>query len=36
MLGLKQESRHQFEYRQNLKRHDGSVHMSLLERIGPA
>ncbi|KAL8188452.1 UNVERIFIED_CONTAM: hypothetical protein K2H54_000129 [Gekko kuhli] len=25
-----------FEYRQNLKRHDGSSHMSLLERIGPA
>ncbi|MFM5209558.1 BCCT family transporter [Aeromonas hydrophila] len=36
MLGLKQESQHQFEYRQKLKRHDGSTHMSLLERIGPA
>ncbi|MGL4795367.1 MAG: BCCT family transporter, partial [Aeromonas jandaei] len=36
MLGLKQESQRQFEYRQNLKRHDGSSHMSLLERIGPA
>ncbi|MCZ4263269.1 BCCT family transporter, partial [Limimaricola sp. G21655-S1] len=36
MLGLKQESQRQFEYRQNLKRHDGSSHMSLMERIGPA
>ena len=36
MLGLKQESRRQFEYRQNLKRHDGSSHMSLMDRIGPA
>ncbi|MGL5498892.1 MAG: BCCT family transporter, partial [Aeromonas sobria] len=36
MLGLKQESQRQFEYRQNLKRHDGSSHMSLLDRIGPA
>ncbi|MGL5039903.1 MAG: BCCT family transporter, partial [Aeromonas sp.] len=36
MLGLKQESQRQFEYRQNLKRHDGSSHMRLLDRIGPA
>jgi len=36
MLGLKQESQHQFEYRQKLKRHPGSVNLSLLDRIGPA
>lgn len=36
MLGLKQESQRQFEYRQNLKRYDGPYHMSLMERIGPA
>ena len=35
MQGLKQESQHQFEYRQKLKRHPGSVNLSLLDRIGP-
>jgi choline/glycine/proline betaine transport protein len=35
ILGLKQESQRQVEYRQNLKRHDGSSYMSLKERIGP-
>ena len=35
MQGLKQESQHQFEYRQKLKRHPGSVNLSLMDRIGP-
>ena len=35
MQVLKQESQHQFEYRQKLKRHPGSVNLSLLDRIGP-
>ena len=35
VLGLKQESQHQFEYRQKLKRHPGSVNLSLMDRIGP-
>lgn len=35
ILGLKQESQRQVEYRQNLKRHDGSLHLSLKDRIGP-